>query len=234
MANAADDARAKAQEAKDKQAAEEKAKAEKADAAAKQRQNGEGGPAGEKGADAAVAAGQAPEVDPEATDPKAYLARIDALERLVKTLTAQQAGGAGPAPSENKDITAAGPGAAFDPRLTRPLPAGVSSAPSMQPIPAGINDPATALAPGDARAIWGTDAKGEPVQARTYGALEDEDVMVVATGYYDDAVRNPGDIITGYTGPAGSWFVPHGLVKEAGGIEAARVRWADFMRRRAA
>lgn len=226
---AADDARAAAQKAKEDQAAKEKAEAEKAKAADAAKGGAGAVPGGEKPPADAVKDGQAPPVDPESLDVKALLTRLDAVERMNATLTAQMAGMTGPAVNEAKDVTAVSPGAAFDPRATRPLPAGVSSAPAMQPIPAGLGDGGIALGATDARAVWGNDAKGNPIEPRRYGGLEEEDVMVVATGYYDDAVRNPGDVLRGYTGPMGSWFVPVSLVKEAGGLEQARAAWAKIM-----
>jgi hypothetical protein len=229
MANAAEEARAKAQEARDKQAAEEKAKAEQASKeAAKQ-------PGGAQ--TDSVKEGLAPAPDAEGLDAKALLSRLDAQERLIKTLTAQMAGAEGPKTDEAKDVTAVSPGAAFDPRLTRPLPAGVSSAPGTQPMPQSNGGTGGVAAVGGA-ALWGSDARGGPVQARAYPNLEEEDVVVTATGYHDDTIRNAGDIIRGYTGPAASWFVPTELVKKVGTMEAAAREWRaklqDFAVRAAA
>lgn len=237
MANAADEARAKAQKARDEQAAAEKAKADREKAAADA--NG-GQAAGSDQAEASARArddGQSPAADAESLDPKTLLARLDAQDRLIKTLTAQQAGATGPAPDANKDVSAAGPGAQFDPRLTRPLPAGVTSAPSTQPMPAGSDGGSGGAGiTGGPGALWGTDPRGAPVQARTYPGLEEEDVVVVAAGYHDDQIRNPGDIILGYTGPAASWFVPKSLYDEVGPDRAVRQfkRWIEEDNRRRA
>jgi hypothetical protein len=225
----ADEARAKAQEARDKQAADEKAKAEKA------AQGGDKPGAAPEGD--AVKDGLAPATDVEGLDPKSAASRIDALERLVATLTAQTAGNTGPALDEAKGIEAASPGAGFDPRMVRPLPAGVSSAPSTQPMPLSNGGTGGVDAVGGS-ALWGSDAKGGPVQARAYPGLEEEDVVVTATGYHDDTIRNAGDILKGYTGPASSWFVPVGLVKKLGSGEDAAREWrkklTDFAVRAAA
>ena len=230
MANAADEARAKAQEAREKQAAEEKAKAEKAaQEAAKQ-------PGGAQ--TDAVKDGDAPAPEPEGLDAKSLLARLDAQDRLIKTLTAQMAGAEGQKSNEAKDVTAVSPGAGFDPRLTRPLPAGVSSAPITQPMPESNGGGSSGVAAIGGAGLWGTDTRGGPVQARAYPGLEEEDVVVTATGYHDDTIRNAGDIIRGYTGPAASWFVPVGFVKKVGSTEAAAREWraklTDFAVRAAA
>jgi hypothetical protein len=213
----ADEARAKAQEAREKQAAEEKAKAEKAS------QEAAKAPGGAQ--TDAVEEGQAPAPDAEGLDAKSLLARLDAQDRLIKTLTAQMAGAEGQKVDEAKDVTAASPGSGFDPRLTRALPAGVSSAPSTQPMPLSNGGGAGGVAAVGGSALWGSDARGGPVQARAYPGLEEEDVMVTATGYHDDTIRNAGDIIRGYTGPAASWFVPTELVKKVGSMEAAAREW---------
>lgn len=229
MANAADEARAKAQEARDKQAAEEKAKAEKA------AQGGDKPGAAPEGD--AVKQGLAPATDVEGLDAKTLLSRLDAQERLIKTLTAQMAGAEGQKIDEAKDVTAVSPGAGFDPRLTRPLPAGVSSAPGTQPMPQSSGGTGGVAAVGGA-ALWGSDTKGGPVQARAYPNLDEEDVVVTATGYHDDTIRNEGDIMRGYTGPAASWFVPTEMVKKLGSVEEAAREWrkklTDFAVRAAA
>jgi|VirMetMinimDraft_7_1064189.scaffolds.fasta_scaffold00089_50 hypothetical protein len=238
MANAADEARAKAQKARDDQAAAEKEKADKAKAETDAKGGQTAGGDQTEASAQARADGNSPAADAESLDPKALLARLDAQDRLIKTLQAGMAGATGPAPDENKDVTAAGPGAAFDPRLTRPLPAGVTSAPSTQPMPAG-NGGGSGIGDitGGTGALWGTDSRGAPVQARTYPGLEEEDIVVVAAGYHDDTIRNPGDIIRGYTGPAASWFVPKSLYDEVGPDEAIR-RFKGYIaednRRRAA
>jgi len=235
--SAADKARAAAQEAKDKQADAEKAKADREKAAA-DASGGQTGGGDQRQASAKDRAdGNSPAADAESLDPKALLARLDAQDRLIKTLQAGMAGAQGPAPDQNKDITAASPGASFDPRQTRPLPPGVSSAPSTQPMPAGADAMSTSGLGAGTGALWGTDARGAPVQARTYPMLEEEDIVVIAAGYHDDTIRNPGDIIRGYNGPAASWFVPKKMYDKLGPDEAVRQfkrAIAEDNRRRAA
>jgi hypothetical protein len=225
----ADDARAKAQAARDAQAEAEKAKADKEAQAAKDRSDGGGAQS-----DGDQREGDAPPVDAGGLDPTALLARLDAQDRLIKTLTAQMAGAQGPAVGEPKDTQAASPGAALDPRITRTMPPGVSSSPALQPMPAGDGGRGGSVAALGGSALWGENRAGGPVQARAYPNLQEEDVVVTATGYHDDTIRNAGDIMRGYTGPAASWFVPASWIEKFGNIEDAARRWkreiADFAR----
>lgn len=226
----ADDARAKAQAAREAQAKAEKDKAEKA---------AQGG-SDDGGAQSDPNAGDVPvpPVEAEGLDPKALLARLDAQDRLIKSLSAQVAGMEGPKLDEAKDTQVAASGAANDPRLVRPLPAGVSSSPALQPMPASDGGRGGSLPVVGGSALWGETASGGPVQARAYPELDEEDVVVVATGYHDDTIRNVGDIIRGYVGPAASWFVPKALYEKFGGAEQAARHWrnelAEFARRKAA
>ena len=217
----ADEARAKAQAAKDAQADADKAKADKEAKAAQDRSDGGGaqdGPVAD-----AVKEGLAPPVDAEGLDPKALLARLDAQDRLIQSLMAQAPGGRGPAPDEAKDTQVAASGAAIEGRLTRVLPPGVSSAPALQPMPASDGGRGGGIASLSGSALLG-EAGASRASGRSYAALDEEDVVVIATGYHDDTIRNAGDVIRGYTGPAGSWFVPKDMVDKLGVDEAGR-RW---------
>lgn len=212
--NQADAARKRAEEQREKQEQAEKERAEKEAQAKKE------APGGAAGGDESKLV---PKTDPEAASPDAYLARIDSLERLVKTLTAQMAGSEGPKPTETKDITVAGPGAQFDPRLQRPGLGGVTSGPSNQPLPMSAASVGVGPAP-DGLAAWGYDPNGNKVTAKVYPQLTEEDIYVRRTAYYDDVIRNDGDIIRGYTGPAASWFIPLDAMDD----EKMRKRWDNL------
>lgn len=46
------------------------------------------------------------------------------------------------------------------------------------------------------------------IRPRRYPDLDNATVLVTKSAYYDDAIRNEGEIIRGYTGPLASWMQP--------------------------
>lgn len=216
MANdQAAEARKKAEEQREKQAAAEKERAEKEQKAAADSQGANAGPKND--------ADLKPEPEGGVLTMDQMRERLDAQDRLIQTLTAQMANSEGPATSETKDVAVASPGAQFDPRLQRPGLASVTSAPSNQPLPMSAAGGGVEPSP-DGFAAWGYAPDGSKVQAKRYKALKDTDVLVRRTGYYDDVIRNEGDIIRGYTGPAASWFIPVDDAKD----DNARRRWDNL------
>lgn len=214
------EARKRNEEQRAKQEAAEKERAEKEQA--------ERNSAAEKQtAKASTTEGATAEAPPEAPGGtptmEQLLQRLDAQERLIQTLTAQSAGNTGPAPTDAKDATVASPGAQFDPRIQSSGLAGVTSAPSNQPRPTMGASGGISPQP-DGFAAWGYTPAGEKVEAKRYPFLRDEDVLVRRTGYYDDTIRNEGETIRGYTGPAASWFIPVDAAKD----DASRKRWDNL------
>jgi len=217
---AAQKARREAEEArekKDRADAEQREKANRdaAEKARREAEKGDGDGAG-GGENEATRAGQGAVTDQAAQSSEALLARLDAQDRLIATLTAQSKGSTGVGVEEAKNTTAAGPGAAFDPRITGRMGAGVTSGPSLQPHPSsgveisravGLRDP-NDWEDGEVT-VWGRDpVTGRPIRPREYPQVKEQDVLVTKTGYHEDAVRNVGETIRGYTGPLASWFEP--------------------------
>jgi hypothetical protein len=120
----------------------------------------------------------------------------------------------GLSPDQPKDTLAASPGAQFDPAAVARLPAGVTSSPLNQPIPEGMGATVSRLPDpyefeDGENGVWGRDERtGKVIRPRQYPKLEGQDVLVTKTGYIDDAIRNEGEIMRGYTGPLASWMQP--------------------------
>lgn len=211
------EARKKAEEQRAKQEAADKERAEKAAKEAAETN------ASQDRKDAA--AGDQPTADTPTGEPtiESLTQKLDAMSRLVETLTAQMALREGPAANEPKSAVVASPGAQMDPRTQRPGLGGVTSGPSNQPLPMSMAAGGVEPRPSGF-AAWGYDPQGNKITATEYPQLKDEDVIVRRTGYYDDVIRNEGETIRGYTGPAASWFVPASV----GNDPRALKRWDNL------
>lgn len=160
-------------------------------------------------------------------------ARLDGMERMMRTLMAGMAGTQGQAPEAPKDTTTVGPGAGFDPKLSGGAGPGVTSSNPLQPRPMVAGATSSPREMG-AEAMWNSEANPtEPRKAREYPTLADTDVRVRETGYYSDVIQNPGDIIRGYTGPAASWFYPLEIEKNGVASPVALAKWNSIFAHRA-
>ncbi len=169
----------------------------------------------------------------QAEAPLDLAARLDGMERMMRTLMAGMAGAQGQAPEVPKDTTTVGPGAGFDPKLSGGAGPGVTSSNPLQPRPMVTASTPTPNEMG-AEALWNSDVNpSEPRRAREYPALTDTDVRVRETGYYSDVIQNPGDIIRGYTGPAASWFYPLDIEENGMVNSRALARWNSIFAHRA-
>lgn len=138
----------------------------------------------------------------------------DAETRATETERAQARSGLeGSDPGELKDTQVASPGMQFDPAGVARVPDGITSGPTNQPIPVSLaSGPSTPdpfeFEDGEST-VWGRDERtGRVIRPRRYPELENATVLVTKTGYLDDAVRNPGDVIQNYSGPLASWMQP--------------------------
>jgi len=160
-------------------------------------------------------AGDAAAKDPRSPEERATGSRQDEDDLARDTAAAQgRSGVEGLSPDQPKDTLVASPGAQFDPAAVARLPAGVTSSPLNQPIPEGMGATVSRLPDpyefeDGENGVWGRDERtGKVIRPRQYPKLEGQDVLVTKTGYIDDAIRNEGEIMRGYTGPLASWMQP--------------------------
>jgi len=153
--------------------------------------------------------------DERGVEEQAIGARQDP-EDLARDTAAMQgrSGVEGLDPSEPKDTLIASPGAQFDPAAVPRTPGtGITSAPLGQPVPLSLTANQRTPDPYEFEdgesTVWGKDERtGKVIRPRTYPELENQDVLVIKSAYYQDAIRNEGEIIRGYSGPLASWMQP--------------------------
>jgi hypothetical protein len=160
-------------------------------------------------------AGETAAKDQRSPEERATGSRQDEDDLARDTAAAQgRSGTEGLSLDQPKDTLVASPGAQFDPAAVARLPAGVTSSPLNQPIPEGMGATVSRLPDpyefeDGENGVWGRDDRtGKVIRPRQYPKLENASLRVTKSAYFDDAVRNEGEIMHNYTGPLASWMQP--------------------------